>query len=949
MASHPGTPETLFQVQTTQQHKTNAERLFQEGTEQLDNGQLQEALKTFVRVLELRRNVGERAEEGETLHKIGVVYHRLSQYQEALKFYLQALVIRREVGDTRGEAITLHNLGEVYRLSGQYQQALETLQQALTIRREVGDKAGVGSTLNHIAAVYYNLGEYYRALEFYEQALTIRREVSDKAGEGRSLNGMALVYDNLGYYSRALQFYQQALAIFQLLGNPIDKARLLDNIGSTYFALGEYSQALNFYQQALDIYRKIGNKESIGTSLHNVGLAYDLLGQYSQALAFYQQALAISKEVSDLTAVANILNNLGLLYQQLGKYSQAIDVLEQALLTFQELGNRADVGETLDSLGTVYQSLGQYSQALDLYQQALAIRKDVGERPGERLTLSNIGDVLAKQNQPELAIVFYKQSVNVTEAIRNDLRSLPVAQQQSYTATIADTYRRLADLLLQQDRVLEAQQVLDLLKVQEIDDYLRNVRGNEQTAQGIPLTSQEQRIRDSYNNDILNREIQLGRELAKLQNIPRSNRTPEQQQQLEKLTLIQQEIKRKFIEFINSPEVVAFVQQLSAVARESLKLEQLDTLNIDILQHLEPKAVLLYPLILEDRLELVLTAPDARPIHRTVTVKKKDLNQAIVEFRDALEKPDLDATVPALKLYNWLIKPIEKDLAQAEAKSIIYAPDGQLRYVPLAALYDGKQWLVQRFRINNITAMSLTKFTTQHLSQPQILAGAFATGRHNFTLRSTRYGFSGLKFAGVEVENLAAMMPGTTKLLDREFSREATIPRLNDYTIVHLATHAMFVAGEPEDSFILLGDGKLITLRDIQVWTLPNVDLVVLSACETATSGKSGNGEEILGFGYQMQKTGAKAAIASLWKVDDGGTQVLMSAFYAALQPGKITRAEALQRAQVALITGDDSALGQTQGKAVQQRARSNLPPEVANRLSHPHYWAPFILIGNGL
>jgi CHAT domain-containing protein len=172
---------------------------------------------------------------------------------------------------------------------------------------------------------------------------------------------------------------------------------------------------------------------------------------------------------------------------------------------------------------------------------------------------------------------------------------------------------------------------------------------------------------------------------------------------------------------------------------------------------------------------------------------------------------------------------------------------------------------------------------------------------------------------------------------------------MNDYSVVHLATHAAFVTGQPEQSFILFGDGSRSTLRDVGSWRLPNVDLMVLSACETGLGDKLGDGKEVLGFGYQMQQTGARAAIASLWKVDDGGTQALMNAFYAALEKGNTTKAEALRQAQNALITGDYKALGEQRGLEVQQRISSSLPPQVNSRLSHPYYWAPFILIGNGL
>jgi len=172
---------------------------------------------------------------------------------------------------------------------------------------------------------------------------------------------------------------------------------------------------------------------------------------------------------------------------------------------------------------------------------------------------------------------------------------------------------------------------------------------------------------------------------------------------------------------------------------------------------------------------------------------------------------------------------------------------------------------------------------------------------------------------------------------------------MNDYSVVHLATNAAFVTGQPENSFILFGDGKPVTFRDIEKWRFPNVDLVVLSACETGLGDKLGDGREILGFGYQMQRTGARAAIASLWSVDDGGTQALMNAFYGTLETGNITKAQALQKAQIALITGDEKAMGGQRGIIVVRPSDNQSLEVVTNRLSHPYYWASFILIGNGL
>ena len=715
---------------------------------------------------------------------------------------------------------------------------------------------------------------------------------------------------------------------------------------------------MDYSQQALVINREVGDRFWEGKTLNDVAGMYAALGQYPKTLEFYQQALAIFKKVGSKAEEGNTLNNIGGVYSAMGQYSKALEFSQQALVISKDIGDKAREGWTLNIIGNVYFYLGQHPKALEFYQQALAIVKEIGSKAEEGSNLSNIGFLLEAQNQPELAIIFYKQAVNVTEEIRQDLRVLPKEQQQSFSETVAARYRRLADLLLKQDRILEAQRVLDLLKVQELEDYLSNVRGNNNTAQGLPNLPPEQKTWTSY-EAILNKAMEIGKELTQLRQLKKQNSTltPAQEQRIAQLVKAQETIREEFNNFTRSPEVMALVTQKSPESLSQDLLLRMGDFNAlqDNLRNLQQKAVLLYPLILDDRIELILTTPDSPPIRRTVQVPKQQLNETIAAFRSALQDPKSDAKAPAQQLYNWLIKPLEAELKAADAQTIIYAPDAQLRYIPLAALHDGEQWLVQRYRINNITAASLTDLNTKPQRQMQVLAGAFATGRYSFKVGEQSFDFAGLPFAGTEVENLAKTIPTTTKFIDTAFTPQVTVPKMDDYTVVHLATHAAFVVGTPDDSFILFGNGDRITLRDIQKWSLKNVDLVVLSACETGLGGKLGNGEEILGLGYQMQRAGARAAIASLWTVDDGGTQALMDSFYAALESKNVgqdsqpTKAEALRQAQIALITGDYQALGQQRGLGVQQRIQSSLSPRVASNLSHPYYWAPFILIGNGL
>jgi len=620
---------------------------------------------------------------------------------------------------------------------------------------------------------------------------------------------------------------------------------------------------------------------------------------------------------------------------------QALQTLQKALLLTTDTGERWWEAVTLNNIGRVYQKQGQYSQALKSYEQALFINRELNDRVQLGKTYSNIGYLFDVQNRPDLAVFFYKHCLINRELARLQPAALAV-DPDAYSITVAQTYRTLAERLLRaQGHISQAQRAMDLLKVEELQEYLRNVPGNQRTAKGIEISPEEKPTKEKLDQTVDNAVV-LGKELTKLRQISPEKRSPQQKQRIAQLVTNQQQLLERFNDFINSPAVRSQVEQISRTSRrQNLDLESLNEIR-DNLARLPQKAVLIYPLVLEDSLELVLITPDSPPIHRTVAVKRKNLNQTISAFREALQTPSQNAKKPGSQLYDWLIKPIEKDLKQAGAKTIIYAPDEQLRYVPLAALYDGTQWLVQRYSINRITAASLTNFNTQPESKLRVLAAAFTKGNYQIRVGNRKFAFSGLPFAAQEVQSLANTVPGTKKILDAAFSLAATVPQLDDYTVVHFATHAAFVTGRPENSFILFGNGDRINLRDIATWSLPGVELVVLSACETGLGGKLGNGEEILGFGYQMQKTGARAAIASLWAVDDGGTESLMTAFYTFLASSKLTKSEALRQAQIALITGKSPS-------SKQQNGSNNVPAGVGGSFNHPYYWAPFILIGNGL
>ena len=841
--------------------------------------------------------------DGDFYFELGLNQYNAGQLEASALSFEAALGLYRQSANLAQQASVLHNLVVVYSDLNRSEDVIAIVEDALDINEKHGDQVSYLNILNYGAWAFSHTGQYERALRAFEQGLAI----ANASQQSHFLVGLCHVHDQVGEAAIAIDFGQQALALAEAQGDSITQLTSLTCIGIAYIAMPDHEQAVDFLHQALTLAERMNSVHGQYLALLNLGWAYQSVDQYESAVTFFEQALPFAQQ-SDAEAEAWVIGNLG----------------------------------------HSYGFIGRYEEGLDLLFQALPIAEGISNRYGQWSALRSIAIILERQNQPELAIIFYKQSINIIEELRGNISSLSRTTQQSYAESVSGIYRRLANLLIQQDRILEAQQVLDLLQVEELNEYLNDVRGNERTAEGVSFWQAEEEILAQFNAQ-QNNAIALGRELRELQQIPAADRTERQQARITELVTLEIELNQQFNEFLDSDEVSDLINQLVVTTdRQAFDPMALQSLR-DELHELD--AVLFYPLILDDRLELIITTPNSPPLRRTVDVSRQEINETILEFRQALEDPTRDAISPAHQLYQWLLEPLETDLATVESRTIIYAPDGQLRYIPLSALHDGEQWVAERYAVNNITAQSLTDWNRPPTEAPRVLAGAFANERVSYSVNvgDRMVEMRGLPFAGEEVASLASAMPNTTSFVDEAFNLSAVQSQLNEYDIIHFATHAAFVPESSEESFILFGNGDRSTLAEVRNWSLQNVDLVVLSACETGLGG-FGNGAEILGLGYQFQRAGARAAIASLWQVSDGGTQVLMDAFYAALNNG-YSKAEALQRAQQALITSDETVLEGDRGNATIEiiDTRTGQPLERSTDLAHPYYWAPFILIGNGL
>jgi CHAT domain-containing protein/Tfp pilus assembly protein PilF len=963
-------------------------------------GERQKALEYYNQALPILKVVGDRRGEAGTLNNIGLVYYSLGEKQKALEYYSQALPILKEAGDRRGEAATLNNLGLVCNSQGKGREALEYYDQALSINRAIGDRRGEAITLNNIGNVYASLGEKSKALDYYNQALVIRRAVNDRSGEATSLSNIGSVYGDLGENQKALDYYNQALLLSRAVGNRSGEASTLSNIGGIYYSQGEYEKALDYYNQALPIKRVIGDRNDEASALNNIGLTYSELGEKRKSLEYYNQALSIHRAVGDRSGEATTLINIGQNFHSLGEYQRALEYYNQALPIKRDVGDRSGEAATLKSIGSVYRALGEKQKALDFYNQALPIAKTVGDRLGESSILNAIGLIYLLQSDDRkaleylgkalpiqraisdrsgeaatlnnlmwfwlrsnssLAIFYGKESVNIYQQLRGNIKGLDQELQTTFLHSVEHTYRTLADLLIAGGRLPEAQQILGLLKKEEYFEFVRRDGSEASALKGnAELTPEEASVEKRY-REIAGRVTALGAEYGQLRD--KKTRAPEEEQRLTKLEsdlTVANQVFQKFLDEIGQ----AFAGS-AAGSEKAFQLRESQGL-METLRELGFGAVALYTVVGDDKYRVILVTPEVQKAYE-YPIKAADLNRKVLEFREAVQNPQVDPRPLAQGLYNILIGPeLANDLAQAKAQTLMWSLDGVLRYLPMAALHDGNEYLVERYRNVVFTPASQSRLKDPVGLNWKALGLGVSKAQPGFNpLPGVPEELRGIiRDEGAPTNTTITAGPGEGVLpgrvmLDEAFTSSAMQTALRQhFPLVHIASHFQFKPGNETDSFLLLGDGSHLTLAQIK--SLPNVfsgvDLLTLSACDTAT-GSGANGREVEGFGVLAQRQGAKAVLATLWPVADESTQTLMREFYRFHETNpQGTKAEALRQAQLASLKGSKSS---DAGAATTQRSSVRLstgPSSTGSvpfkadpnaKFSHPYYWAPFILIGN--
>lgn len=381
---------------------------------------------------------------------------------------------------------------------------------------------------------------------------------------------------------------------------------------------------------------------------------------------------------------------------------------------------------------------------------------------------------------------------------------------------------------------------------------------------------------------------------------------------------------------------VQFLPQPSASGINFVRLEETFTLTFD--QYLQLPDVTVNSVIAtepaaQDQLEVLVVTMDGEPIRRRVTgATRSRVLAAAQQLSEVITDPtDRGYLAPAQQLYRWLVAPMTADLEQQGIQNLVFILDAGLRTLPLAALHDGRQFLISRYSVGLMPSLSLTDTQRGDIKQAQVLA----MGASEFTELPP------LPAVPLELSLITPSLWRGRSFINQAFTLDALKSQRQRYPygVVHLATHAAFLPGEPGNSYIQLWDGKLYLpqLRKLR-WSNPAVELLVLSACQTAV----GDADSELGFAGLAVQAGVKSALASLWSVSDTGTALLMSEFYRQLRTAP-TKAEALRRAQLAILSGEANLADLRQ----QAEGMSEPLEKIDSTQSHPFYWSAFTLIGN--
>ncbi|HAZ43088.1 MAG TPA: hypothetical protein DDW76_26480 [Cyanobacteria bacterium UBA11369] len=817
---------------------------------------------------------------------------------------------------------------------------------AIGVHAVVSDRSPQSSDIPSINLIqtgqhFYQSGQFLSAINTWKAAAEEYRSRGDSLNQSLVLSYLALAYQQVGQFESATVAMNEAIAL--IVKQPKEQlivAQVLNNQGQFYLSQGQSETALETWKKAEQVYRGISDRiGEIGTQL-NQARALQTLGFYLRAKNILQQVATSLNSQPDSEIKATALLNLGNIMRVLGNFNAAQKHLEQSLAIAHKLQLLPDIQIALFSLGNLAQAREQPQAALQFYQQASGENSPVKlqaqihqlellvklERLADGLSLiPKIQTQLA--NLPPSHNKIYAQ-INLAECLLK-LSPNDVSKAAKILANAANEAKNLANpraesyALGRLGGLYEQTQQWDAAKslTQQALILAQQIRAGEiaylwqwQTGRLLKLTGDKNKAVSSY-ADAVNTLQSLRQDLAAVnQDVQLSFRESVEPVYRELVDLLLQNNP-------NQPQL-----QQARLTIEGLKLAELANFFreacLDVqprqIDQIDPTAAVIYPIILSDRTEVILSLPGQPLRHYTTNLAKQQVETVISRMRQSMRRTAFaqERLALAQQIYGWLVKPAVADLTKQNVQTLVFVPDGAFRNIPMAALHDGERYLIEQYRVAIAPGLQLLNPRPITRSRFKALLGGLTEGNGEF---------SALPGVQAEVTEIGATVPATI-LLDRQFTTNALETKIKTlpFSVMHLATHGQF-SSKAEETFVLTWDGKIdvkelsTLLTNRELTESAPIELLVLSACETA----KGDNRAALGLAGVAVRSGARSTLASLWMVSDESTANFMVEFYQQLLKPGVTKAEAVRRAQLHLLK----------------------QPE----FNHPYFWASFILVGNWL
>jgi CHAT domain-containing protein len=815
------------------------------------------------------------ADKGLNLINQGRIAYEAGRYTEAVNAWQEAEKQYQHEGKGVLRVSNLNYLCLAYQKLGKWQEAekyntlsLELLQQRSLLPDE--HLSLLGQALNGKGSLELATGKSQDALETWQQATATYEKAGDKTGVIGSQINQAQALQTLGLHRRAQKLLEQTQQQLNEQSDPLLQTKLLRSLGTTLQTIGDLQQSQKVLEASLAIAQKFNLPEEQAATLFSLGNTTKLQGNYQTAIAFYQQAADLTIEpITKVEAQLNLLSSLIITKQQ--ETAQAILPNIQADLaklspSRPTIYAKVNLAKNLIDLQTKNTNSTKYTAEIEsLLQETLKQARELQDLRAESSALGTLGYFYEQQQKWSTAQEITTKALNLSQTINAD----DISYQWQW----------------QLGRLLQAQGD----KQKAIAPYTEAVNNLQSLRSSLVAVNPDAQFSFRESVEPVYREL-----VGLLLDV-----NPNQKQ-------LQQ--AREVIESLQLAELENFFQE-ACLDAQPRQIEEVD-----------PSAAVIYPIILPDRLAVILSLPDHTLRHYSTYLPQAEIENTIANLHQSLNPifSNQKRLQLSQQVYDWLIKPAEADLNHNGIKTVAFVLDGSLRGIPMAALFDGKEYAIAKYNIALTPGLQL--LPSQGLQTEKLQAIIAGVSESN-------QGFASLPGVQKEVTQIAQQL-SSQLLLNGEFTDSNLQKQLQQTAapIVHLATHGQF-GSTPEETFIVTWNNRIKVnelqnlLRTRETTQAKPIELMVLSACQTAT----GDDRAALGMAGMAVRSGARSTLATLWSVKDESTTQLINKFYQQLLHSRsgVNKAQALREAQLALINSPD--------------------------FNHPFYWSAFVLVGNWL